>query len=182
MKTTLFALLFTLLGGLATHCNAALFEREVSFSESEIQKSLLKNGPQTKNYGWMTVTLSEPPKISVGTPEGRIGLAARIDIALLGGAPIPVDVTGTAGIRYDDNSKAFFLENPVVQSVESQAIPREAQPSARQAANTLINNYFRNKPVYQLREDGTPQEIAARWLLRSVRIEPGRLVATLAPL
>ncbi|RIX42043.1 MAG: DUF1439 domain-containing protein [Rhodocyclales bacterium GT-UBC] len=182
MKTTLFALLFALLGSFAAPCAAALLEREVSFSESEIQKSLLKNGPQTKNYGWMTVTLSDPPRISVGTPEGRIGLAARIHVAVLGGAPIPVDVTGTAGIRYDDNSKAFFLENPVVQSVESQAIPKEAQPSARQAANTLINNYFRNRPVYQLREDGTPQEIAARWLLRSVRIEPGRLVATLSPL
>ena len=66
-------------------------------------------------------------------------------------------------------------------SIESQAIPPEAAPKAKQAINTLITNYFRKKPVYVLREDGSAEEIAARWLLRSIRIEPGKVVATLSP-
>ena len=93
---------------------------------------------------------------------------------------VPVDVTGTAGIRYDDTSKAFFLENPVAHRVESQAIPKEAEANARQATNNLISAYFKAKPLYVLRDDGTPQEATARWLLKSIRIESGKAIATLS--
>jgi hypothetical protein len=44
-----------------------------------------------------------------------------------------------------------------------------------------MTSYFRSKPVYILRENGTAQEQAARWLLRSIRIEPGRVAAILSP-
>ncbi len=166
----------------ATNCSAALFDREIQISEEEIQNALIKSGRQEKNYGGlMSVVLTEPPKITLGVPEGRVGIVARVDIGLLGNRPVPVNFTGTAGIRYDDNAKAFFLENPVAHTVESQAIPREAEPQARQAVNALIATYFRTKPVYVLRQDGSAQEIAARWLLRSIRIEAGKVVAILSP-
>lgn len=183
MKTLFVRLLFAaLLGAVAiVPARAALFDREIAFSEAEIQNSLSKSGRQEKNYGWLSVALLEAPKITLGVPEGRIGIVARIYISLLGNQAIPVDVTGNAGLRYDDAAKAFYLEKPVVDRVESQAIPKESEPSARQAVANVIAAYFRNKPVYSLREDGTPQEIAARWLLRSIRIEPGRVVATLSP-
>lgn len=173
-------LLFAALIGFASSCGAALFDREVSFSEDQIQEALVKSGPQTRNYGWMSVSMLEAPKITLGSPEGRVGIGARIHIALLGNRAVPVDVTGTAGIRYDDASKAFFLENPVAHTVESLAIPKEAEPSARQAANNLIAAYFKAKPLYVLRNDGTPQEATARWLLKSIRIEPGKVIATLS--
>lgn len=161
---------------------AALFDREVMFTEAEIQNALLKAGPQAQNYGgWMRISLRDAPTITLGTPAGQIGIAGRLYIALLGGRAIPVDITGTAGLRYDDPSKAFYLENPVAHSIESQAIPREAAPEVKQAVNKLIAAYFRKKPVYVLREDGSSEEIAARWLLRSIRIEPGKVVATLSP-
>jgi len=180
MKITI-TLLFAALVGFTSTCSAALLDREISISEGEIQEALVKSGPQTRNYGWMSVSLIEAPKIVLGNPEGRVGINARIHITLLGNRPVPVDVTGTAGIRYDDATKAFFLESPVVHTVESQAIPKEAEPGARQAANNLISAYFKAKPLYALRDDGTPQEATARWLLKSVRIEPGKVVATLAP-
>ena len=108
MKTTT-TLLFAALIGFASYCCAALFDREVSFTEAEIQAALTKSGPQTKNYGWMSVSLLEIPKIMLGTPEGKVGIVARIHISLLGNPAVPVDITGNAGIRYDDTSKAFFL-------------------------------------------------------------------------
>jgi hypothetical protein len=181
MKITRRALLLTVGLAFAASVGAALFDREITFSEADIQNSLLKAGPQSQNYGgWMTVSLRDAPTITLGNPTGRVGISARLYIALLGGSPVPVDVTGTAGVRYDDRTKAFYLENPVAQSIESQAIPREAGPGALQAINTLIANYFRKKPVHVLREDGRAEEIAARWLLRSIRIEPGKVVASLS--
>ena len=183
MKAKIAPLLFAALTLVASSSGAAPFDKEVEFSEQEIQNALVKSGRQERNYGGlMTVALLDAPKITLGVPEGRVGIAARVDIALLGNRPVPVNFTGTAGIRYDDRAKAFFLENPVAQTVESQAIPREAEPQAKQAVNALIAAYFKTKPVYVLRQDGSVQEIAARWLLRSIRIEAGKVVATLSPL
>ena len=174
------ALIFATLIGFASSCGAALLDREVIFSDAEIQAALTKSGPQTKNYGWMSVSLLETPKIALGIPDGKVGIVARIYISLLGNPTVPVDITGNAGIRYDDSTKAFFLEKPVVQTVESLSIPKEAEPSARQAANNLIAAYFRSKPLYVLRDDGSAHEATARWLLKSVRIELGKAVATLS--
>jgi hypothetical protein len=52
---------------------------------------------------------------------------------------------------------------------------------ARQAITQMMSAYFRSKPVHVLREDGSLQERTARWLLRSIRIEPGRVAAVLSP-
>ena len=181
MKSALATLLLTL------HCfahdaSAALFDKEIVITEGEIQAAIDKNGRLEKRAGTMlAVTLLEAPRIRLGSPEGRAGIAARMEIALLGNPPIPVEVTGNAGVRYDDQAKAFFLESPVADSVESVALRREFQPQVRRAVTQVMAAYFRDKPVYVLREDGSAEERAARWLLRRIRIETGKVVATLSP-
>lgn len=182
MKLKIARFIAFVLMAFATYCYAAFLDREVSFSEAEIQAAIDKSKPQQLNYGGLlTVSLSAPPKLTLGEPEGRAGIVARVDIALLGNPPIPVDVVGSAGIRYDDRAKAFFLDKPVVDSVRSPGLRKEAEPEARRAVTALLAGYFRSRPVYVLREDGNAQELAARWLLRSIRIEPGRVVAVLSP-
>lgn len=156
-------------------------EKEIIFSQADIQAALSKTGPVQKNYGGvLTVSLKQAPNISLDGSDGRARITANFDLGLLGNPPVPVNMTGRAGIRYDDKSKAFFLENAITDSVESYALPKEMEPTARQAVTQLMANYFRSKPIYVLRADGSPQEIAARWLLKSVRIEPGKVVATLS--
>lgn len=178
-KSLVAALLLSMLSHAAF---AGLLEREVSFSEADVQAAVNKSGPIQRNYGGMvTAIMQTPPRVILGNPEGRVGVAGRVWLALLGQAALPVDITANGSVRYDDASKSFFLENPVVTSVESAALPREMQPTARQAVAQLISGYFRNKPVFTLREDGSMQEVAARWLLRSIRIESGRIVAVLSP-
>lgn len=182
MKIKVTAFVFTALMAWTTISGAAFLDKEVSFSEAEIQAAIDKSKPQQLNYGGLlTVSLSAPPKLTLGNPEGRAGIVARVDIALLGNPPIPVDVVGSAGIRYDDNAKAFFLEKPMADSVQSPALRREREPEARRAITVLLANYFHSKPVYVLRENGNAQELAARWLLRSVRIESGKVTAVLSP-
>ncbi len=164
--------------------SAGFLEQEIYFSEADIQAQLEKSGTMQKSYGngLLVVSLLEAPKISLGKTENKVALAAHLNVSLLGKPPVPVDFEGISGLRYDDNAKAFFLDNPVARSVQSQAISREAEPMARQAVSQLMINYFRSKPIYVLREDGSPQERTARWLLRSIRIEPGRVAAILSPL
>ncbi len=178
-----FTLFVTALLAASSVWSAGLLEKEIHFSEADIQAQVDKSGGMQKSYGngMIVVTLIEAPKIHLGEPEGKASVAARLKISLLGNPPVPVDVLGTSGLRYDDSAKAFYLENPVANSVQSVGISREAEPMARQAITQLMTAYFRSKPVYVLREDGSLQEKAARWLLRSIRIEPGRVTAVLSP-
>ena len=142
---------------LAASCASADFlDKYISFSEAEIQAAIDKS-------------------------EERVGVAASMSISLAGGAPVPLDVSGIAGIRYDDKGKAFYLEKPVATSVRSPALSSDEANALRGAATQLIAAYFQSRPVYVLREDGNAQERAARWLLRAIRIEPGKVVATLSP-
>lgn len=168
--------------GLMLSAEAGFLDKEIAFSEAELQSAMLKNGPVEKNYGGvLTVTLDETPHIALGTPSGLATITARPMVVLLGQKPVPIEVQATAGIRYDESSKAFHLENPVVQSLESRALPKEVQPAARKALTQLLVSYFQTNPVYVLKDNGSAKERAARWLLKSVRIETGRVVATLSP-
>ena len=163
--------------------SAGLLEHEIQFSEADIQAQIDKNGKVHKSYGKgsVIIDLAEAPRIRLGEPEGQATLSARLDIALLGQPAAPVDVIATAGLRYDEPGKAFYLDQPTIRSVQSAALPPEAEPLARHAISQLLARYFRDKPIHVLREDGPLQEQAARWLLRSIRIEPGRVVAVLSP-
>lgn len=162
---------------------AGLLEREVLFSEADIQAQIDQSGAMRKSYGngMLVATLAEAPRIRLGEPSGQVSIAARMQLSLLGNPAVPVDMVGTSGVRYDDNAKAFFLENPVAQSVQSASLPTQYEPIARQAITQMLSSYFRSKPVYILRDHGTMQERAARWLLRSIRIEAGQVVAILSP-
>lgn len=178
------SLLFALALLASSSCwSAGPLEREIYFSEADIQAQVEKSEALQKSYGngMVVIALLESPKIHLGQPEGRAAVSARMNVSLLGKPAVPVNFEGTAGMRYDDHAKAFFLENPVAHSVQSTALPREAEPMARQAVTQMMTSYFRTRPVYVLREDGSLQEKAARWLLRSIRIEPGRVAATLSP-
>lgn len=162
--------------------SADSLDKYISFSEAEIQAALDKSSPVEVRYrNLMTFTLMQPPRITLGNPEERVGIDASMSIAIGGGAPVPLEFSGNAGIRYDDKAKAFYLEKPVATSVRSTVLSNDEANALRGAATQLIAAYFRNRPVYVLREDGNAEERAARWLLRSVKIEPGKVVATLSP-
>lgn len=161
---------------------AGLLEKEVQFSESEVQAEINKRGPQEKRFGnLLTANMSQPPTVRLGKPEGRATIVARIMLSIGGAAAVPVDLTGTAGLRYDDVQKAFYIDKPEAESVESDQLPPQYEHLVRQALGQMMLSYFRNQPVYRLRADASPREATARQLLRSVRIEPGKVIAVLGP-
>lgn len=176
-------LVLALLAVLAASPVAAFMEREVAFTEADIQAALDRARPQQIAYGHLlTVRIDSPPRVTLDGDDGRAGLSAGLDVDVQGQAPFRVDIAGRSSVRYDDQKKAFFLDRPVIESVGSPTLAKEATPLLRQAVSQLMQGYFRTQPVYVLRADGSPQEATARWLLKSVRIERGRIVAVLSPL
>ncbi|MDR2837725.1 MAG: DUF1439 domain-containing protein [Azonexus sp.] len=162
--------------------SAGFLEHEITFSEADVQAQVDKNRRIEKSYGQgaVIVALDEPPRIHLGEPEGRLTVSARLILTLLGQPAAPVDVVGVAGMRYDEGGKAFYLDQPEIRSLHSPSLSPAAEPLAQQAISQLMGHYFRLQPVYVLRQDGSASELAARWLLRSIRIEPGRVVAVLS--
>jgi len=180
------ALRFTLLAALGLSAGLAVaagfLEREVTFTEAEIQAALDRAPPRRLSYGkLLTLTLAEAPRIGLDGDDGRARIGARLEVEAAGQAPIRIDFAGRAGVRYDDRRKAFFLEAPVADAIGSPTLRTEATPAVRLAVTELMVRYFRSRPIYVLRADGPPQEQTARWLLKSIRIEHGRVVAVLSP-
>jgi len=173
----------TLLLAVAPAVAAAFLDKEVTFSEADIQAALDRAKPQQLAFGpLLSLRMDTPPQISLAGNDGRAGLSAALDVETQGQPPMRVDIAGRTGIRYDDRQKAFFLDKPTIDSVSSPTLSSEATPLLRKAISQLMQGYFRKQPVYVLRENGSPQEATARWLLKSVRIEPGRIVAVLSPI
>lgn len=160
----------------------AVFEQEIHFSEAEIQRELAKRGPLEKRYGDLLVaTLPEAPRIQLGVPEGRLTLVARVFLSLAGAPALPVDLSGTAGLRYDDQEKAFYLDQPNAEQVHAPGLDPQWRGLIEQSLSRMLKSYFRKTPAYRLRPEASPQEASARWLLRSVRIERGQVTAVLSP-
>lgn len=175
-------LMLALLPGLIPAPVFAFLEKEVVFTEADIQTALDRARPQQIAYGHLlAVRIDSPPRVSLDSDDGRAGLAAGLDVDIQGQPPLRVDIAGRSGVRYDDQMKAFFLDKPVIESVDSPTLAKEASLLLRQAVSQLMQGYFRTQPIYVLRSNGSPQEATARWLLKSVRIERGRVVAVLSP-
>lgn len=175
-------LMLALLPGLIPAPVFAFLEKEVVFTEADIQTALDRARPQQIAYGHLlAVRIDAPPRVSLDSDDGRAGLAAGLDVDIQGQPPLRVDIAGRSGVRYDDQMKAFFLDKPVIESVDSPTLAKEASLLLRQAVSQLMQGYFRTQPIYVLRSNGGPQEATARWLLKSVRIERGRVVAVLSP-
>jgi hypothetical protein len=168
----------------ATHCDAAFLDKEISFSEAEIQAAIDKSKPQQLNYGGLlTVSLIGAAKADFGR-AGRAGQglwpgwisrcsAIRRFRSMWSGRPAFVTTT---------MPRLSFWKSRWSDSVRSPALRKEAEPEARRAVTALLAGYFRSKPVYVLREDGNAQELAARWLLRSIPHRgQGRVIAVLSP-
>ena len=180
MQQKLTALLFAALVSFTTGGWAGLLDKEIAFSEAQIQTALAKAGPQQKNYGGlMTVSLLDPPQITLGVPEGKVGIIARVHVAVLGQPAIPVDVTATPA-SLQRHRQAFFLENPVAHSVGRAPAPR-IRAGRSQRDQYGDRQLFPEQTRLVLREDaarGSRSPLAAA-------LDPhrtGKVVAVLSPL
>jgi hypothetical protein len=90
---------------------------------------------------------------------------------------MPASVKGSSGLRYDDAQKAFFLEEPKLDAVTAPLLPKALEGAARTAITRQLAASFNKTPVYSLKTDGSLKEQAARQTLKSIRIDPDRIVA-----
>ena len=153
-------------------------EIELSFTERELQAALNKADMSTRLLdGLVVVSVTGQPQVKLGQPPERIGIAAQLSIKVVGLPAMPASVKGSSGLRYDDAQKAFFLGAPQLDAVTAPLLPKAMEGAARTAITRQLAASFNQTPVYSLKADSSLKEKAARQTLKSIRIEPDRIVA-----
>jgi len=153
-------------------------EVELSFTEKELQAALNKADMSTRLLdGLVVVTVEGQPQLKLGQPPERIGISAQLSIKVVGLPAMPASVKGSCGLRYDEPQKAFFLEAPQLDAVTAPLLPKALEGAAKTAITRQLAASFSQTPVYSLKADGSLKEQAARQTLKSVRIDPDRIVA-----
>ena len=153
-------------------------EVELSFTERELQAALNKADMSKRLLdGLVVVAVEGQPQVKLGQPPERIGLTAQLSIKVVGLPAMPASVKGSSGLRYDETLKAFFLDAPQLDAVTAPLLPKALEGATRAAITRQLAASFSQTPVYSLKADGSLKEQAARQTLKSIRIDPDRIVA-----
>lgn len=150
----------------------------VEFTEAQLQQQLASMMPVTREQMFVTVTLSEPI-LDLGIGDNKIGVFSSMDISAPGG----IKGTGRAKIvgqiSYKKQTGEFFLYNPTVSHIEVDQIPSQFHSNIKQLAQLGLNSAIKGKPIFKLNDDN-PQQNLAKSMLQSVKVEPGKILITLA--
>ena len=156
-------------------------EREVIFTAKDIQAAVEKSPKSAKLLdGNVVVALQGLPTFKLGEPPHRVGVSANFTVQAIGARPVPVSFMGSANVVYSVSKKAFFIDAPLVDSIESSLIPKSMEVVVSQAITRHLTNMFSATPVYTLRQTGNIKEQAIAASLKSIEIRKDEVVARFA--
>jgi hypothetical protein len=170
-----------LLLGCATGNGKSLNEVALSFTTREVQEAIDK-APKSKSLmdGLVVVSLEGGPVVTLGEPKGRIGIAARLAVQVAGAAPVVANIKGSANLVYIESQKAFFLDDPILNSIDAPYLPKFFEGVVIDLAKEQVVKVVNTTPIFVLPEDGLLAQRVARRLLKSVQIQPDQVVAIFA--
>jgi hypothetical protein len=146
-------------------------------SAAEIQQSLQKRLPFTKEYRLATIIIKDAVvKLSEGSD--RVGVQAMATFRL----PLVGEVDGDAmldgEINYVPSSGEFYLVHPQVREINIPKLPAVARPKVEELIAKGAEFYLSVVPVYRLKPENTKQSLA-KLFLKSVKVQNGQLVLVL---
>lgn len=154
------------------------YDYTVELTEAQLQQQLASMMPITKEKMFVTVTLSKPA-LELGVGGDKIGVFSNLDISAPGG----IKGTGRAKVEgrisYKKQTGEFFLYNPTISQIEIDQIPNQFHSNVKQLAQLALNSSIKGKPIFTL-TDNNSQEKLAKSMLKSVKVEPGKILITLA--
>jgi hypothetical protein len=173
------SLLLSLLSGCTT--TNGLNEFSLTFATKDIQ-AVIDKAPRSKSLvdGLVVVSVEGTPVVKIGEPDERIGIALRLAVQVLGYAPVTATIKGSTKLVYVETQKAFFLDDPIVSSVEAPYLPKIFEGDVANLAKEQITKVVNTTPIYVLPENGSMQQKAVRRMLKTIRIQPDQIIATFA--
>lgn len=161
---------------------AANGETQVTFTAQDIQ-AIIEKAPKSKALidGLILVSLEDSPVIRLGQSPNRFGVSARLAIQLAGAKAVSVKIGGSGSVTYSEPKKAFFLDTPLIETIDAPFIPKALEAAVMTAITNRLVKRFSTSPIYALRENGPMKERRDWQLLKSIQIRKNEVVATYSP-
>jgi hypothetical protein len=134
---------------------SAWLNNQVAFTAPQIQRHLDRRFPREfdKLGGLVSVTLDNP-RVSIPSGDSRIRLDFDVGIGALGSQGATTGRLALAsGLRYEPATQGLHLQAPEVLQFDLPGSGALLQGGARGIVNSLLAEYARTEPVYQLDRD-----------------------------
>ena len=184
MKIPLFRpalLLATLLASALALANDSA-STTLRFNAAQLQSAAEAGFPMERDLleGFATLSLRQP-KVDIPAPGDRIRLGLEYDVALVtGGKAESGRFTVISGLRYDPATRGLHLTDPQLQDFQAQSSRAGIDAGTRGTVNALMQDYARDRPLYQLTEEDLAQ-VPGPLSEDSLRINDGHVELRLAP-
>ncbi len=152
----------------------------IALSKDQIVEHLSQKLPATKTYLYIFQVTYDAPRVELVEASKRInaGLDISVRVALLDDPePLRGRIDAAAGVRYEPNEGAFYLQDPTIENLELDGLPTEWANKARDLVAQGINSYFSSHPIYRLTERQSHR--AARAVLQEISIEKDHVILLL---
>jgi hypothetical protein len=148
----------------------------VNLTQQEIQERLSTRFPLQRSLVLINLTLRDP-KVVLREGSDRVTTELTADVAgPLGTLTGNVVVSGVP--FYDATRKAFFLNDPALDSLRVPGLTADLETQTRQLVEAVAKPTLRELPVYELTGKDA-KEVTAQYALREVRVKDGKLQAVL---
>lgn len=169
-----------MLAGLLTSIQALGFSYTMRLSEAELQARIERLMPFERTQYLFTVSLSEP-LIELSETDNQIALFSAVSVL----GPAGLQGRGSAkvkgSIRYERAQGAFFIDQPSVEQLEIERMPRRLSGELIKVVQTIVSKALAKYPVYTLREEDAKQKLA-KSMIDSIRVENKELIVKLKPM
>lgn len=152
------------------------------FNAAQLQSAAEAGFPLQRDLleGFATLSLRQP-KVEIPAPGNRIRLGLEYDVALVtGGKAESGHFTVTSGLRYDPATRGLHLTDPQLLDFQAQSSRAGIDAGTRGMVNALMQDYARDRPLYQLTEEDLAQ-VPGSLSEDSLRIDDGHVELRLAP-
>ncbi|MEO6365883.1 MAG: hypothetical protein ABIO38_07550 [Luteimonas sp.] len=137
---------------------SAWLNNRAVFTSPQLQRYIDRRFPRTfdKLGGLVSITLTNP-RLSIPSGDSRLQLEFDMGIGGLGGLAGSGAPTGhlalASGLRYDGRTQGLHLDNPELLQFDLPGTGSLLKGGARGIVNSLLAEYARSEPVYQLEPD-----------------------------
>jgi len=134
---------------------SAWLNNQVAFTAPQLQRYIDNRFPRTfdKLGGLVSVTLTNP-RLSIPSGDSRLRLEFDMGISGFGSGGAPTGHLALAsGLRYDGGTQGLHLDNPELLQFDLPGTGSLLKGGARGIVNSLLAEYARSEPVYQLQPD-----------------------------
>ena len=180
-KVFLLLIGFILISTIAVFLYFTFTEHVITIPEETIQEKIDTQLPVTKNYLFIFDVTLDNPRVNLLEGSNRInaGLDVYVNIKIneqdktLGGT---VDASGS--LVYVAEEGAFYLSEPIIESLSVQGVPEKYTDIVSSAIEKLLVGFYSSRPVYKLKPTDIKQA-AAKNALKSLVVRDQAMVVTL---